>query len=70
MANVTYTSNLVPDSNLKRELGSSTKRWKINGVDDPEFLPKVNDSDEGKFLVVTNGAWAPVSVPMASEEAF
>lgn len=33
-------------------------------------LPTVSESDNGKFLMVENGAWAAVAVPLAEEAVF
>ena len=34
---MTFKANLLPQTNLGFELGSSSLKWKINGVDDPKL---------------------------------
>ena len=41
MANMTFKTNLLPNSNLGYSLGDSTHKWKINGVDDPKLTGTV-----------------------------
>ena len=50
-SNMTFKANLIPNTNLGFELGSSSKKWKINGVDDPQLG---NDNTEYTFASGTN----------------
>ena len=76
MANVTFKSNLLPKADSIQELGSAELKWKINGVENPEFLPNVTTEDNNKILQVVNGVWTAVpipdidSVPPASGQTF
>ncbi len=50
-SNMTFKANLIPNSNLGFELGSLTKKWKINGVENPQLE---NDNTEYTFVSGTN----------------
>lgn len=50
MANMTFKTNLLPNSNLDYSLGDSTHKWKINGVDDPKLTGTVTKVSTGAGL--------------------
>ena len=59
---MTFKTNLLPDQDLVRELGSSTQRWKINGVTDPKFTDTVT-------TVTTSGSGNAITAISASNGA-
>ena len=52
MANMTFKADLVPQTNLGYSLGSSSLKWKINGVADP----KLTDTDTKNTSGSSNSA--------------
>lgn len=61
MANMTFKTNLLPNSNLGYSLGDSTHKWKINGVDDPKLTDTTYTfagGENGSFTVTPSGGSA------------
>lgn len=59
MANMTFKTNLLPDNTGgQKELGSTTAKWAINGVTNPELTDeKVNQTqiNEGSYNILMQG---------------
>lgn len=59
-SNMTFKTNLIPNTNLDFALGSSDRQWKINGLDDPKLSDEnvaQNNSTEAKnFRVLLSGS--------------
>lgn len=79
MANVdmTFKANLLPNSNLGYSLGSSDKKWKINGYDDPKltdtnttYIFATGDSNGQIKVTPSNGSAQNVSVKGLGSNAY
>lgn len=59
---------LYPSHPVYYHDGTSIKLWTGKAI--PDGLPTVTSSDNGKVLMVVNGAWAAASLPSASGVSF
>lgn len=58
-------SKMNPSTGLTKSYSSGTLTISVTNP-----LPSVSSTDNGKFLVVSNGAWAAVTVPDANGNSF
>lgn len=58
-------SKMVPSTGLTKSYSSGTLTFTVTNP-----LPSVTSLDNGKFLVVDNGAWAAITVPNANGNSF
>ena len=50
MANMTFKTNILPNSNLEYNLGSTTKQWNIYG----RLFTMIRKNEERRFLFKLN----------------